>query len=81
MSEQKTVTPEELQELRSVRDETDSQIINLGQLEYQKTLIDLQKEAIKSAMLKSKEREKELSDRLMQKYGNVTVDIDTGIIS
>lgn len=81
MSEQRTVTQEELQELKAVRDAIDSQIITLGQIEYQKTLLNLQKDAIKELIVKAKEKEKEVSDRLIQKYGNVTVDIETGIIS
>ena len=81
MSEQKTVTPEELQELKAVRDTIDGYVISLGQMQYQRILLGFQEEQLKGNLLQTKEKERELSDRLIQKYGNVTVDIETGIIS
>ena len=81
MSIQKTVTPEELQELKAVRDTIDGFVINLGQMQYQRILLGFQEEQLKANLLQTKEKERELSDRLIQKYGNVTVDIESGIIS
>ena len=81
MSIQKTVTPEELQELKAVRDTIDGFVINLGQMQYQRILLGFQEEQLKANLLQTKEKERELSDRLIQKYGNVTVDIETGVIS
>lgn len=81
MSEQKTVTPEELQELKAVRDTIDGYVITLGQMQYQRILLGFQEEQLKGSLLQTKEKERELSDRLIQKYGNVTVDIESGIIS
>lgn len=81
MSDQKTVAPEELQELKQVRDTIDNHIISLGQIQYQRVLLGFQEEQLKANLLITKEKEKELSDRLVEKYGNVTVDIESGIIS
>jgi len=81
MSEVKTVTPEELQALKAIRDEADNQIISLGQIQYQRNLLNFQEDHLKGLILKAKDREKELSDNLIEKYGNVSVDIETGIIS
>jgi hypothetical protein len=81
MSEVKTVTPEELQELKKVRDEIDSHVITLGQIQYQRILLDFQEERLKLYLLESKEKERDVTDKLLQKYGNVTVDIETGTIS
>ena len=81
MSDQKTVTPEELQELKAVRDIIDGYVITLGQMQYQRILLSFQEEQLKGNLLQTKEKERELSDRLIQKYGNVTVDIESGIIS
>lgn len=81
MSEAKTVTPEELQELKALRDESDRFVINLGQIQYQRVLLDVQEEQLKEALLKLKGAEKQVTDKLIEKYGNVTVDIETGTIS
>ena len=81
MSEAKTVTPEELQELKVVRDEIDSQVITLGQIQYQRTLLNFQEERLKLNLLETKEKEKDVTDKLLKKYGNVIVDIETGTIS
>ena len=81
MSEVKSVTPEELQELKSLRDESDRFIINLGQIQYQKTLLEAQENQLKDGLLKLKGAEKQVTDKLMEKYGNVMVDIETGTIS
>lgn len=81
MQEVKTVTPEELEVLKSLRDESDKYIINLGQIQYQRVLLDAQHDQLKEGLLKLKLAEKELTDKMMEKYGNVTVDIETGTIS
>lgn len=81
MLETKTVTPEELQELKGVRDEIDNQIINLGQIQYQRTLLNFQEERLKLSILETKEKERDITDKLLKKYGDVTVDIETGTIS
>lgn len=81
MSEAKTVTPEELQELKALRDESDRFVINLGQIQYQRLLLSAQEEQLKEALLKLKGAEKKVTDALIEKYGNVTVDIETGTIS
>lgn len=81
MSEVKQVTPEELQSLKAVRDEIDGYIISLGQIQYQRALLEHQEDQIKKDLIVSKVKEKEVSDSLVKKYGNVSVDIETGIIS
>ena len=81
MSEVKTVTPEELQDLKALRDDSDKFVINLGQIQYQRVLLDAQQDQLKDALLKLKLAEKQFTDKLVEKYGNVTVDIETGTIS
>ena len=81
MSEVKAVTTEELQELKNLRDESDRFVINLGQIQYQRILLDAQEKQLSKALLSLKEVEKQVTDRLVEKYGNVAVDIETGTIS
>lgn len=81
MSEVKQVTPEELNQLKTVRDEIDKYIIELGQIQYQKVLLEVMEGQLKIGIIKSKEAEKKLSSELAAKYGDVQVNIETGIIS
>jgi len=81
MAEVKTVTTEELEELKALRDESDRFVINLGQIQYQRVLLDAQEGQLKEALLKLKGAEKQVTDKLVDRYGNVTVDIETGTIS
>ena len=81
MSDVKTVTPEELEELKAVRNEIDNQIITLGQIQYQRSLLDFQEERLKLYIIETKEKERDVTDKLTKKYGNVVVDIETGTIS
>jgi hypothetical protein len=81
MAEVKTVTTEELEELKALRDESDRFVINLGQIQYQRVLLDAQEGQLKEALLKLKGAEKQVTDKLIDKYGNITVDIETGTIS
>ena len=54
---------------------------NLGQIQYQKTLLEAQENQLKEGLIKLKGAEKQVTDKLMEKYGNVMVDIETGTIS
>ena len=81
MLEVKSVTAEELQELKNLRDESDRVVINLGQIQYQRILLDAQEKQLSGALISLKEVENQLTAKLIEKYGNVTVDIETGTIS
>lgn len=81
MSEVKKITPEELQELKKLRDQSDRLVINLGQIQYQRILLDAQEKQLSEDILALRAVEKQLTDRLVEKYGNVSVDIETGTIS
>jgi len=81
MEEVKTVTTEELAALKALRDDSDRIVINLGQVQFQKLLLESQEEQLKDVLIKHKLKEKEVTDSLVEKYGNVSVDIETGTIS
>lgn len=81
MSEVKKITPEELQELKKLRDQSDRLVIALGQVQYQRILLDAQEKQLSEDILALRAVEKQLTDRLVEKYGNVSVDIETGTIS
>jgi len=81
MEEVKTVSTEELAVLKALRDDSDRLVINLGQVQFQKLLLESQEEQLKDVLIKHKLKEKEVTDGLVEKYGNVSVDIETGTIS
>jgi hypothetical protein len=80
MSEENKVTQEELDALQAMRDESDKYVIELGRLSYQKTIIESQEQNIKNSIVILQQKELEFSNKLVEKYGNIKVDLETGSI-
>jgi SepF-like predicted cell division protein (DUF552 family) len=80
MSEENKVTQEELDALQAMRDESDKYVIELGRLSYQKTIIESQEQNIKNNIVILQQKELEFSNKLVEKYGNIKVDLETGSI-
>ena len=68
---QKIITPEELQQVKSLQEESQQVTIQLGTLEIKKMQL---KDQIKNLQ----QQEEQLAKSLSDKYGNGTLDIDTG---
>ena len=68
---EKQLTPEELQQVKSLQEQSQQVTIQLGTLEIKKMQL---KDQIKNLQQQEEQLEKYLSD----KYGNGTLDIDTG---
>ena len=67
----KKLTPEELQTVKSIKEEYTNLAYALGELEIQKAmLLDTQKDITI--------REKQIVKQLQEKYGQGTIDLDTG---
>ena len=77
----KKVTEQELEALKSISDRNDRCVIELGKIEYQKTVLDDEANKIKQNILELINSEKQFSDQLVAKYGDIKVDLETGIIS
>jgi len=79
--ETQKLTPEELQEFQANRSEVNRLAAISGELNYQKTLLELElenlKEAIKSNALKQREQLKQLGE----KYGDGVINPETGEIT
>jgi hypothetical protein len=87
MSEVKTVTPEELQEVKELQDAYVTVTYDLGQSNIDKNEAEKTIERANSAILEAftrldslKLKEKEISDKLIEKYGSSTIDLSTGNI-
>jgi hypothetical protein len=79
--ENQKLTPEELQEFQAGRQEATRLAAILGELHFQRTLLDLElenlKEAIKANALKQRDQLKTFGE----KYGDGTINPETGDIT
>lgn len=75
-----SVTPEELKELQDIRKAIYETISILGDLNYRKTLINLELEGIKVAVKENATKERELLSSFGKKYGDGSINPETGDI-
>ena len=75
------VTPEELKELQDIRKTTYETITIIGELNYRKTLIDLELEAVKEAVKQNATKERDLLSTFGKKYGDGSINPETGEIT
>ena len=76
----KVLTPEELQEFKNHRTETNRLAAILGELHYQRTLLDLELENLKEAIKNNALKQQVQLRSLGEKYGDGTIDPETGEI-
>jgi hypothetical protein len=75
------LSQEELNTLEQLQN-TQNQIINsLGQLEYNIQLLELQKEQLTEEIEKLKGSEMDIGEKLTQKYGNGSIDLESGFFT
>jgi hypothetical protein len=72
------LTPEELQEFQSYRTEVNNLASVLGELTYQKTLIDFELDSVKANIKEVAQKQRAQLRELGNKYGNVLIDFETG---
>jgi hypothetical protein len=75
------VTPEELQQLQEVRKAVYETISIIGDLNYRKTLIDLELDAVKEAVKQNATKERALLSEFGKKYGDGSINPETGEIT
>lgn len=78
---EKQLTPEELQQINLIRTDALDVASLLGELEYQKMVIELDQEELRAKIKRIKIKEKEIFEEIKEKYGNVSINIETGEIS
>ena len=71
---EKQLTPEELEQVKSLQQQVQVVTMQLGTLEVKKI-------QLKDSIVKLQEAEELLAKQLSDKYGNGTLDIDTGKIT
>lgn len=78
MAEVKKITENELQRISFVKKEALDIASVLGELNYQKTLIELQIDAQKQRILELRRDEEKLFADLKENYGNISINLETG---
>ena len=75
------LTPEELPQINFVKQDALEVASSLGELSYQKIVLELEIEKQKILIKDIKSRENLLFEELKSKYGSVSINIETGEIS
>jgi hypothetical protein len=81
MEESNKLTPEELARINSIREDALEIASKLGELEFQKISLEILIDKQKKEIIKLKAFEEEVFEDIKSKYGNVTINIETGDIS
>ena len=68
---EKQLTPEEIQQIKNLQDQVQQVTLQLGTIEVKKI-------QLKDSILKLQQQEEQIAKILSDKYGNGTLDIDTG---
>ena len=79
MSQQ--LTPEELQQFQTLRNDIYESVYILGDLNYKKTLLDFEIEKLKEIIKGNSVKERELLKEFGQKYGDGSINAETGEIT
>lgn len=79
--ETKVLTQEELTQLKSLREQQNTLLIDLGSIEYRMALLDQTKNQLKNQVLELERMNNELGAQLTEKYGNGTLNLETGEIT
>ena len=78
MSEKIFLTSEELQQLKDIQSQGFDVKEQFGEVEYRIQLLQLQKENIKKELSNLQETEHQISKILDSKYGNGSINLETG---
>ena len=76
--EKTVLSQEELNNLATLQQQQDNFIIQLGQIEYQISTLEKQKKNIKQNIESFEKNQIELGAQLKQKYGEGTVNLESG---
>jgi K+/H+ antiporter YhaU regulatory subunit KhtT len=79
--EERKLTPEELQEFQNNRTEANRLAAVLGEIHFQRTLLDLELENLKEAVKANAIKQRNQLKQLGEKYGDGSIDPETGTIT
>jgi stress response protein YsnF len=73
------LTEQEISQLKSIQSEQESLVNTFGQLEYQIQSLEIEKEKLITSLEGLKTKEVEIGKELNTKYGNGTINLETGV--
>lgn len=76
--EKTVLSQEELSNLATLQQQQDNFVVQLGQVEYQISTLERQKNIIKQNIESFEKQQVELGDQLKQKYGEGTINLESG---
>jgi uncharacterized protein with PIN domain len=76
--EKTVLSKEEIDNLSSLQNQQDNFVIQLGQIEYQKNLLNQQKQKINQQIESFEQNQIQLAKQLEEKYGKGTVNLESG---
>ncbi len=76
--ENKVLTQEEIQSLKTIQTNQSNLVQALGTVEYRIQLLELDKQALKSQLQKQVEEETKIAKELQEKYGDGNIDLEKG---
>lgn len=76
--EKKVLSQEELNSLATLQQQQDNFVVQLGQIEYQIGTLEKQKSIIKQNIESFEKKQVEVGDQLKQKYGEGTINLESG---
>ena len=74
------LTQEELQQINLIKNDALEVASSLGELQYQKITIELEQEELKAKIKRIKQKENEIFEEIISKYGNISINTQTGEI-
>jgi chromosome segregation ATPase len=81
MSEIKKLSEEELQQVKEIKQEYTKLALSLGELELQKANLEKEKTRLLNYQDQLGNKEVEIAQKLTEKYGNGSINIETGEIT
>jgi hypothetical protein len=76
--ENKVLTQEEIQSLKTIQQNQTDLIQTLGTVEYRLQLLELDKQTLKTQLQKQIEEETVVAKQLQEKYGDGNIDLEKG---
>jgi len=81
VTENKVLAQEELQTLKTIQTETQALIAELGEIELIKIQIENRRKRAEDFLIELEEKEKIFTSSVVEKYGRVNIDPQTGEIT
>jgi hypothetical protein len=81
VTENKVLTQEELQTLKTIQEETQSLILELGEIELIKIQLEDRKTKAKEYLSELSQKEQDFTQSIFKKHGKVSINPSTGEIN